>query len=261
VALLHFKIEDALFSGANTKPAGRLIAIEGIDGSGKRTQMDLLSSALHEAGIELYSTGFPQYDSWFGKMVGQFLNGELGPLDSVDPHFSALLYAGDRFEAKTSIEAALHQGKVVLIDRYIGSNLAHQTARVAPEKRQDFRRWICHLEYEIYGLPREDRVIYLRVPPHQAQKLVNQKTQRTYTTAKQDLQEASLRHLQDAADMYDLLAREAPWVTIDCFDAAREVMRPPADIAKEVWAAVQPAIASQPQTHAHAARQRNSGAR
>jgi len=249
-----------LVSGANSKPAGRLIAIEGIDGSGKRTQVELLATALHEAGIEVYSTGFPQYDSWFGKMVGQFLNGELGSLDYVDPHFSALLYAGDRFEAKVAIETELHQGKVVLIDRYVGSNLAHQTARVAPEKRQDFRRWICHLEYEIYGLPREDRVIYLRVPPREAQKLVNQKTQRTYTTAKQDLLEANLRHLQDAADLYDLLAREAPWVTIDCFEAARGVMRPLADIAKEVWAAVHPVIATQPQTHAHVARQRNSGA-
>ena len=249
-----------MVSGANTKPAGRLIAIEGIDGSGKRTQMELLASALHAAGIAVYSTGFPQYHSWFGKMVGQFLNGELGSLDSVDPHFSALLYAGDRFEARANIETALQQGKVVLIDRYIGSNLAHQTARVAPEKREDFRRWICHLEYEIYGLPREDGVVYLRVPPEEAQKLVSQKTQRTYTSAKQDLQEASLHHLQDAADMYDFLARQAPWITIDCFDAARGAMRPPSDIAREVWAALQQVIAAQPQTHAHAAPQCNPGA-
>jgi dTMP kinase len=177
----------------------------------------------------VYSTGFPQYDSWFGKMVGQFLNGELGSLDSVDPHFSALLYAGDRFEAKSKIESALAEGKIVLIDRYIGSNLAHQTARVAPAKREEFGRWIRHLEYEIYDLPREDRVIYLRVPPGVAQKLVNRKSQRTYTNAKQDLLEASLRHLQDAADMYDSLSREVPWVTIECFDPARHAVRPPDD--------------------------------
>jgi dTMP kinase len=234
-----------LASRTNTRPRGKLIAIEGIDGSGKRTQLDLLATALDAAGIGVFSTAFPQYHSWFGKMVGQFLNGELGSLDSVDPHFSALLYAGDRFEAKATIEAALDQGKVVLIDRYIGSNLAHQTARVAPDKREDFRRWIRHLEYEIYGLPREDRVLYLRVPAREAQKLINQKSQRTYTTAKQDLLEASLRHLQDAADMYDLLSRDAPWITIECFDAARGAMRPPAEIAQEVWAAVQPVGADQ----------------
>src|ERR1700675_3059409 len=106
-------------------PAGKLIAIEGIDGSGKRTQVALLEQALLAGGHAVYSTGFPQYDSWFGKMVGQFLNGDFGALETVDPHFSALLYAGDRFEAKPRLEAALNQSKIVLVDRYIGSHLPH----------------------------------------------------------------------------------------------------------------------------------------
>src|SRR5215470_17425040 len=137
---------------------GKLIALEGIDGSGKRTQLGLLEQALTARGLRVYSTGFPQYDSWFGRMVGQFLNGELGDLHSVDPHFTALLYAGDRYEAKTKLETELSNGQVVLVDRYIGSNLAHQTARVAPEKRPAFVEWIEHLEYGIYGLPKEDLV-------------------------------------------------------------------------------------------------------
>ena len=194
--------------------------------------------AAGEGGHSVYSTGFPQYDSWFGKMVGQFLNGDFGPLDTVDPHFTALLYAGDRFEAKPKLEAALEKGQIVLVDRYIGSNLAHQTARVPAEKRDTFRRWIEQLEYGIYGLPHEDLILYLRVPPKEAQKLVAQKSERSYTTAKQDILEASLRHLEDAADMYDLLAREAPWVTVECFDAARATMRPAKEIAQEVLAAV-----------------------
>jgi dTMP kinase len=225
----------------NRRAFGRLIAIEGIDGSGKRTQIDLLHGiiAASEGGHSVYSTAFPQYDSWFGKMVGQFLNGELGPLESVDPHFTALLYAGDRFAAKPKIEGALDEGKIVLIDRYIGSNLAHQTARVAPEKRAEFQQWIEHLEYNIYELPREDLILYLRVPPTEAQKLVAQKSQRSYTSSRQDLQEASLRHLQDAAAMYDQLARSAPWVTIESFDSARGTMRSVKEIAREVLAAVE----------------------
>jgi dTMP kinase len=219
-----------------------LIAIEGIDGSGKRTQMDLLAEQLIAGGNRVYSTGFPQYDSWFGKMVGQFLNGDLGALDAVDPHFTALLYAGDRFEAKPRIESALNNGNIVLIDRYIGSNLAHQTARAPAANRDDFRRWIEHLEYTIYGLPREDLIIYLRVPPSEAQKLVAQKSQRSYTSAKQDILEASLRHLQDAAAMYDLLARNAPWVTIECFEPASASVRSVDSIAREVLAAVQPLL-------------------
>ena len=125
-------------------PRGKFIAIEGIDGSGKRTQLDLLQQALAARGHSVYSTGFPQYDSWFGKMVGQFLNGDLGPLENVDPHFTALLYAGDRLEAKPKLEAALDNGQIVLVDRYIGSNLAHQTARVPPAKRSEFLQWIEH---------------------------------------------------------------------------------------------------------------------
>ena len=229
-------------SPQNRRAWGRLIAIEGIDGSGKRTQLDLLGNQLIASGNRVYSTGFPQYDSWFGKMVGQFLNGELGALETVDPHFTALLYAGDRFEAKPTIDAALNEGKIVLVDRYIGSNLAHQTARVAPERRAEFRKWIQHLEYDIYDLPHEDLILYLRVPPSEAQKLVAQKAARSYTSAKRDLLEASLRHLQDAADMYDLLARNAPWQTIECFDLKRSAVREVPEIAQEVLAAVEPLL-------------------
>src|ERR1700733_1495273 len=94
--------------------AGKLIAVEGIDGSGKRTQVELLNAALVGRGLETYVTGFPIYDSWFGRMVGQFLNGKFGPLDVMDPHFTALLYAGDRFEAKGAMEKELSAGKMVL---------------------------------------------------------------------------------------------------------------------------------------------------
>lgn len=228
---------------------GKLIAIEGIDGSGKRTQLELLEKALAARGLTTYSMGFPQYDSWFGKMVGQFLNGDLGALESVDPHFTALLYAGDRFEAKPQITAALDGGKIVLADRYIGSNLAHQTARVPAEKRSEFQAWIEHLEYDIYGLPREDLVLYLRVPPSEAQKLVAKKSARSYTTAKQDILEASLRHLEKATEMYDLLSRRASWATVQCFDSARNAIRAPEAIAADVLAAVEPLLDSHVVSH------------
>jgi dTMP kinase len=219
-------------------PPGKLIAIEGIDGSGKRTQVELLQKALVANRHAVFSTGFPQYDSWFGKMVGQFLNGDFGALETVDPHFSALLYAGDRFEAKFRLETALNQGKIVLADRYIGSNLAHQTALVPAADRPGFISWIEHLEYNIYNLPRETLVLYLRVPPRQAQQLVARKSARSYTKNKQDILEASLRHLEDAAAMYDQLSRRPNWATIPCFDETRGAMRPQKHIATEILAAV-----------------------
>ncbi len=223
-------------------PPGILIAIEGIDGSGKRTQVELLEKSLVAGGHAVYSTGFPQYDSWFGKMVGQFLNGDFGALETVDPHFSALLYAGDRFEAKPRLEAALNEGKIVLADRYIGSNLAHQTARVSAEARPAFISWIEHLEYDIYGLPRETLVLYLQVPPRQAQELVSRKSARSYTKDKQDLLEASLRHLEDAAAMYDQLASRPNWVTIPCFNEERGAIRPQNHIAAKIQTVVLPLV-------------------
>ena len=217
---------------------GTFIDVEGIDGSGKQTQVTLLARALEAHGYRVLSTGFPQYESWFGKMVGQFLNGDLGPLDTVDPHFAALLYAGDRFECKQPMIDALQAGKVVLTDRYTSSSLAHQTARTQPEKRVEFRAWIEHLEYGIYGLPKEDLIVYLRVPPHVSQTLVAKKSARAYTDSAHDILEADLRHLQDAAAMYDTLSCDPHWKTIECYDAARQTMRTPEAIASEVLSAV-----------------------
>lgn len=217
---------------------GTLITIEGIDGSGKHTQAKLLEQSLVALGHRVFATGFPQYDSWFGMMVSQFLNGELGSLESVDPRFAALLYAGDRFEAKAQLESALNEGKVVLCDRYVGSNLAHQVARTQAENRSEMVRWIEHLEYTIYGLPRENLILYLRVPPAEAQKLVAHKRPRSYTDQKHDLQEGNLRHLEDAAEMYDMLSRSRPWATIQCFDAQRGSIRLPEQIAAETLEAV-----------------------
>ncbi|MGB7435576.1 MAG: hypothetical protein WBW49_09150, partial [Candidatus Acidiferrum sp.] len=103
-------------------------------------------------------------------------------------------------------------------------------------------RWIEHLEYSIYGLPREDLILYLRVPPSQAQRLVGQKSQRQYTQAALDIQEKSLRHLEDAAEMYDMLSRSRPWATVQCYDAQNNALRLPEDIAAEVLSAVLPAL-------------------
>src|SRR5438552_847184 len=222
---------------------GTFIAVEGIDGSGKQTQVRLLARELESRGYHVLSTGFPQYGSWFGKMVGQFLNGDLGPLNSVDPHFAALLYAGDRFECKQPIVAALESGGVVLADRYVASSLAHQAARAIPEKRGEFRAWIEHLEYNIYGLPKEDLVLYLRLPPREAQTLVAKKSARAYTDSAHDILESNIRHLQDAAAMYDLLARGSNWKTIECFDDAKQVIRSPEEISAEILAAVLPCFA------------------
>jgi dTMP kinase len=229
-------------------PRGKLIAVEGIDGSGKQTQVRLLACELESRGFQVLSTGFPQYGSWFGKLVGRFLNGDFGDLNILDPHLTALLYAGDRFECKQPIVAAIENGGIVIADRYIASNLAHQTARSAPEKRAEFRAWIEHLEYSIYGLPKEDLVLYLRLPPDEAQILVAKKSVRQYTSAAHDILEADIRHLQDTADIYDELSLRANWKIIECYDHMKRTIRSPEEISDAVLAAVLPYLTAQKET-------------
>src|ERR1700748_2878076 len=121
---------------------GKFVVLEGIDGSGKHTQMELLGRALDSHAIAYARVGFPNYEGFFGKLVAQFLNGEFGALEAVDPHFSAMLYANDRLESKPGMERELAAGKLLIADRYVASNLAHQGARTAVAKRGEFLRWL-----------------------------------------------------------------------------------------------------------------------
>jgi dTMP kinase len=225
---------------ANSMPVrGKFIVLEGIDGSGKRTQIEALGREFGRREMAFLQVSFPNYGGFFGKLVARFLNGEFGPLAAVDPHFSALLYAGDRLESKPVIESALVAGQIVLADRYVASNLAHQGARVPREKRSEFLGWLKQLEYEVHGLPAEDLVIYLRLPPAEAHRLVGRKGVRDYTKSRRDLQEADLGHLGAASEVYDELAGQANWVTVECIDATSGAVRAPAAIHAEIVAALE----------------------
>lgn len=217
---------------------GKLIAIEGIDGSGKRTQLDLLAGALNARGLSTLRISFPRYDSFCGALAGRYLNGDFGPLEAIDPHLSSMLYAADRMEAKPEMEAALAAGTMVLSDRYVGSNLAHQTARVTPEKRDEFISWLKQLEYGIFGLPMEDLVVYLRVPVAEAHRLVGLKSARAYTNRKRDIHEDDVTHLEQTAGVYDRLATDPNWTRIECVDVRASVLLSPEEIHKAVMQAV-----------------------
>ena len=217
---------------------GKFIVLEGIDGSGKRTQLEKLTRVLTERSVPFSQISFPNYEGFFGKLVARFLNGEFGSLASVDPHFSALLYAGDRLEAKPAMEAALSAGKALLADRYVASNLAHQGSRVAADKRDEILGWLREVEYGVYGLPQEDIVIYLRLPVAEAHRLVGRKAARGYTEKKHDIQESDLDHLAAAARLYDELAKQPNWVRVECYDAGTQGLRKPEAIHEEILAAI-----------------------
>lgn len=215
-------------------PRGKLLALEGIDGAGKRTQVELLAQALRSRGMEPFLLSFPCYQSFFGAAITRYLTGEFGRLDQVDAHFSALLYAGDRLESKSQIESALGAGRLVIADRYVGSNLAHQGARVAAGQRAEFLAWIRRLEYEVFGLPHEDLILYLRVPVEESARRTTLRGQRLT----RDIQESDQSHLKLASAVYDELATASEWAVVEGYDSARGEPRSADDVHREIWGVV-----------------------
>ena len=142
---------------------GLLVAIEGIDGSGKGTQAALLAERARDAGLAVATFSFPRYGvGAFSALIADYLNGELG---TVRPELPALLYAGDRLSAKDELLQALAEHDVVVLDRYVASNLAHQGANAEPERRAEVVSWIAELEYGLYALPKPDLTVLLDLPP------------------------------------------------------------------------------------------------
>ena len=195
-----------------------LVALEGIDGSGKGTQAELLRSALEAMGLSCGLVTFPRYSkTTFGQTIARYLNGEFGNIDSVGPHYAALLYAGDRFESLSLIEQERQSRQVLVFDRYVPSNLAHQAAKLPHNEQQVFIDWIESIEYGVYHLPRPDLVIWLNMPVKMAQKLIASKPSRSYTKHVADLHESDSRYLTETAKAYHQLAsRGNVWHKVEC---------------------------------------------
>ena len=214
-----------------------LIAIEGIDGSGKGTQAARLHSYFSASGRTTALLSFPQYQvTAFGRKIGDFLNGRFGDLDSVHPLLVSLLFAGDRFESRTLIEQALSNHEIVICDRYIASNMAHQAAKCCGPDRRDLIEWIAHLETKIYGLPTADLTLFLDVPVPQAQQLIAAKSRRSYTDKAADLQEADGHYLEKVREVYQLLCRQPGWHQIACVESGQ--VRQVEDITNDLIAAI-----------------------
>lgn len=214
-----------------------LVAIEGIDGSGKGTQAARLCEALTARSFRTRLFSFPQYEQTrFGKRIGDFLNGRFGALGDVHPVLVSLLFAGDRFESRRSLLDALEQNDVVICDRYIASNIAHQGAKALPEERVDLRAWIEFVEYEQHQMPPADVTIWLDVPVPVAQTRILQKQQRSYTEQAADLQEADGQYLESVREVYRELAQGNHWQTVSVLanGAARSVH----EIGEEIFSIV-----------------------
>lgn len=197
---------------------GKLIVIDGGDGSGKTVQSQLLKTYLEEQKYKVKYYDFPRYYSSFhGRIVGRFLAGEFGGLNDVSPYLASLAYALDRASAKDEMDAWLTSGGIILSNRYATSSMAHQGARLPENGRKEFVDWIDELEYKVHKIPREDIVIYLYVPWKTGMKLTEKKGERAYTNGGKDIAEEDVFHRQEAEHMYlDLAKKRKNWVKIDC---------------------------------------------
>jgi dTMP kinase len=220
-----------------------LIDIEGIDGSGKGTQARLLCDHLLASGVSSTLISFPRYEATlFGRAVGEYLNGKFGSLAEVHPFLVSLLFAGDRFESKSYLLEALRTSDVVVLDRYVASNVAHQASKLDGAARADLTEKILEIEFTIFGLPRPDLVLLLDLPIWEAQDLIARKAARNYTSRKADIQEADAGYLARVREVYHELARSEPgWKTVACCDGQR--LKTIEEIASAIWQIVEAARA------------------
>jgi dTMP kinase len=214
-----------------------LVALEGVDGAGKATQLALVSERLRRAGLATETISFPRYQQGlFGESVARFLNGGFGDPRALPPHLPALLFACDRLEHRRELLELLERSEVVIADRYTASNAAYQAARLDGEERAAFLAWLLRVEYQVFELPAPALQIYLRLEVATAQRLVAGKRQRSYTAKRYDVLEDDSALQRDVASIYDSFVAGdfgGPWAAIDVTDASG-VPREADAIAQEI---------------------------
>lgn len=197
---------------------GKLIVLEGIDGSGKATQTLLLSQKLEKDGYSVKFINFPQYGQKSAGMIENYLKEQkYGPSRNITSYQAAIFYAIDRFDAKGQLYEWLESGNIILCDRYVGSNLAHQGCKIKNNnEREEFFAWVENLEYNIFGIPRPDVNIILKIDPEKGQELARKDSNG------KDLHEDDLDHLKSAAQIYSELVENKPdFISTDCMQDSK----------------------------------------
>lgn len=192
---------------------GKLIVIEGTDGSGKTTQTEALMRRLKKEGIDAESLRFPQYEkNLFGKLIRESLDGLHGDFIKMDPKVTSVLYACDRFETISKLKDWLDNGKTVILDRYVSSNQIHQGGKIKDEaERNKFLDWLSVMEYDTLGVLKPDTVFYLDVPEEISEELISKRE------GIKDVADSDFEYLRNSKKAgQHLLAREKFWERIEC---------------------------------------------
>ena len=211
-----------------------LIVIEGLDGSGKSTQVKRLRQYLESSGKPLTYIHFPRYDApVYGDLIGKFLRGGFGSIDAVHPQLVALLYAEDRRTAVPQMLEAVKDGGILLLDRYVYSNIAYQCAKIEDEsEREELRKWIRDTEDGDFGLPVPDLNIFLDVPIGFVEKKLESPRlggDRDYLAGQSDIHEADIEFQKKVRQVYLRQCEEDPnFIRIDCGDREGRMLPPDA---------------------------------
>ena len=215
---------------------GKLIVIEGLDGSGKATQAKLLAKHLAGQGLPVKEVTFPDYESDSSALVKMYLAGQFGQHpDDVNAYAASSFYAVDRYASyKTSWGKFYEDGGIIIADRYTTSNAVHQCSKLPPEQWERFLHWLFEYEFELLGLPAPDKVIYLQVDPAVSQKLM---TQRYHgNESKKDVHEKDTEYLARSRRAAEYCAQHLGWATVHCTqgDAMRSIEEIQAEVQKIV---------------------------
>ena len=215
---------------------GKLIVLEGTDGSGKATQCAALYEALTGAGISCRKIEFPRYGEESSALIRMYLGGAFGDKPSdVNAFAASTFYAVDRYASyKQDWGAYYEQGGVVLADRYTTSNAVHQGSKLSPEERQAYFSWLFDFEYRLMGLPEPDLVLYLDVPVERTEENMHRRERETGAAA--DIHEKDTEYLRQCRTAAAEAADAFGWRRIPC--TKNGTMRPVADIHQEVLRAV-----------------------
>ena len=211
---------------------GKLIVIEGLDGSGKGTQAALLTKKLGERGTRVRQVSFPNYDSDSSALVKMYLGGQFGTRpEDVNAYAASSFYAVDRYAGyKTDWGKFYHDGGVLVADRYTTSNAVHQCAKLPPEDWDSYLDWLFRYEYELLGIPAPDAVIYLRVAPEVSQRLMTARY--GGREERKDIHESNLEYMNRSRQAADYCAAKLGWRVVECCDGDR--MRTVEEIGGEI---------------------------
>ena len=212
---------------------GKLIVIEGTDGSGKSTQFRLLTEAVERAGYPFRKLVFPQYQEESSALIRMYLGGQFGEKPSdVNAYAASAFYAVDRYASYKKVWGDWYEnGGLVLSDRYTTSNAVHQASKEKDENRAEFLRWLYEFEYDKLGLPKPDLTIYLDVPTEYTEQLMRTREAADGTSA--DIHEQDLTYLATCRRMGKTAADYYGWTVIDCVREGK--MRTIEDIHKEIF--------------------------